>query len=873
MEKHSKKFLLIDGHGIAFRAFYALPALNAPDGTPTNAIVGFFNMLGKIWHEQQPDAIYAAFDMKGPTFRHEIFPEYKGTRKPTPEEFKVQVPLIEEALPLLGIHVMRRQSIEADDLLGSAATTFAAQGDETLILTSDKDIFQVLRNGVKILRPSKGVSRFEEYTAQSFLEEYGFTPEKVVDYLALMGDTADNIPGIPGVGKKTAARLLKQYSSIEGIVEHISDLTPSLRQKVKENYRLAIKNRRLTRLKCDEPLDEFLGHDISPNISGFKDFCDKLGIKKFVATFESIINGTSAAQHDESVNAVTSTQAQSETTTDNAPVHEQEKRVAPTAIIPLDTMLMAPRIAIDVSANITHGQRPTEETLKDTKVILTAPDGSWWQGTMADLTPKLSKFLKRKVVCLDAKMLCALMETPQVGELWDIKTAWYLLHPDLEAYDAKKELDLEFSPERTLQLLSVAKELEKKIAAQNLGKAMKEIDMPLIPVLVNMERNGIKLKRDEMMALSDELEKRIDTIATQIHEISGIEVNLNSPKQLGELLFEKLGLPPVKKTKTGYSTNVSVLEHLRDVYGERCKVPALLLEYRELNKMLSGFVEPLLSAADSNAIIHSTFEALTTGTGRLSSRDPNLQNLPAYSGWGKRLRECLVPSREGNCFISADYSQIELRVLAHISGDPQLIDIFKENRDIHTETASLIFGLPPQAITKELRRNAKTVSFGLIYGMSTFGLASRLDCDRSTASKIINAYFDALPNVKNYINTAKQQALKEGYTQTIYGRRRRIDEISTGKASTEHRARAAINSPIQGSAADITKIAMCKTVEYFTGRDVHMVLQVHDSIVCECPADKAEEYASELADVMENAVSLSVPLKTQTSIGPSLAEV
>lgn len=850
----SKNILLIDGHGIAFRAFYAIPHLNAADGTPTNALVGFFNMLGKALQEFQPDEIYTAFDMKGPTFRHLLYPDYKGTRSPTPEEFKQQIPLLQQMLPLLGIRIMARQTVEADDLIGSAAVQFSRGGDDVTILTSDKDIMQVLRPGVKIIRPGKGLSSFDVYTPESFAERYGFQPEKMVDYLSLMGDTADNIHGVAGVGDKTASRLIGQYGSIEEILAHAQDLSPSLRKNLTAQGARAIENRRLTRLKCDEDLSEFIDAESSADFEAFRKFCFRLGLKKATETFHAsapLPDGAASAPDDEK----------------SPPPAELQGPV------PLETLLEAPRLSLDLDEHSCDKvYAVTPEVLKARAVILAAPDGSWWKGTLDDLRPYKERLMEHRLICLDAKALCSLMEHPAVGGITDIKTAWYLLHPDLEKYDAAKELELEFSPSRAARLFALSEELQRQIARQKLTSVMNDIDLPLIPILVNMERRGIRVDREKMTALSVELNRRLEEISQKIRDAAGSDINVNSPKQIGELLFEKLGLPPIKKTKTGYSTNVSVLEQLREICGTRCDVPAQLLEYRELQKMASGFVQPLLSASEKDGLIHSTFEALTTGTGRLSSRDPNMQNLPAYGGWGTRVRECLLPAREGSVFVAADYSQIELRVLAHLSGDPQLIAIFNSDRDIHTETAALIFGLPPESVTKELRRNAKTVSFGLIYGMSVFGLASRLGTDRASAARIMDAYFNAMPGVRQYMETSREKSLSDGYTATLFGRRRPLDEITTGSTKV-HQNRVAVNSPIQGTAADITKIAMRKVTEHFAGTDVHMVLQVHDSLVCECPAQEAEERAAQLGEVMEHAVELSVPMKTERSIGKTLATI
>ncbi len=854
-----KKILLIDGHGIAFRAFYAVPQLNAPDGTPTNALVGFFNMFSKVFEELKPDEIYTAFDLHAPTFRHEIYPEYKATRKPTPDDFKVQVPLLHKMLPLIGIKIMERETFEADDLIGSAAVRFSDQGNEVIILASDKDILQVLRPRVKVIRPGRGVTTFDEYTPETFTAKFGFTPDKMIDYLSLMGDSVDNIPGVPGVGEKTAATLIQNYGSIESILDHVSELKPALQKKMRENGAQAIANRRLTTIKCDVDLGEFTENPQEPDYEEFAAQCLRLGMKKIAATF---------APHKKlQVNMP-------EPPAKNEPEISGSERLAPGSQIPLDTILEAPRLALDLDERQTEKiYKITPEILRNRRAILAAPDGSWWQGTLDELTPKLDRLLENKVICLDAKAFCSLMEKPRLGGLWDIRTAWYLLHPDFDAYDAAKELGLEFSPSRAMKLFGLSKSLSEKISAQEMTRVMENVDEPLIPLLIDMERRGIRVEQDEMRELYRELEDRLNVISTEIRGTYGEDVNLNSPRQIGILLFEKLGLPVIKKTKTGYSTDVSVLEQLRDICGESCSVPSQLLEYRELQKMSSGFVQPLLAASESDGLIHSTFEALTTGTGRLSSRDPNMQNLPAYSGWGERIRKCLVPSQPDCCFVACDYSQIELRVLAHLSNDPLLIDIFNSDRDIHTETASIIFGLPPDAVTKELRRSAKTVSFGLIYGMSVFGLAARLGTDRRTAEELMDIYFKALPGVREYIQSSRENSLRVGYTSTLFGRRRPMDEISTGTKTKDHQKRVAINAPIQGTAADITKIAMSKAAEFFAGRNVHMVLQVHDSIVCECPKEIADETARQLSEIMEHAVSLSVPLKTETSTGETLATV
>ncbi len=853
-----KRILLVDGHGIAFRAFYALPPLSSSAGTPTNVLVGFGHILGRARKDWNPDEIYVAFDAKGPTFRHELSQSYKATRKPTPQEFSVQIPLLQQMLTLAGITIMARQGVEADDLLASAARQIT-DGQEALILSSDKDMMQVLRQGVKMLRPQKARAPFKVIDLEAFQEEYGFPPQTMVDYLALTGDTVDNIQGIDGVGDKTARRLLSKYGSIEGILSHLEELTASQASKFSHQGAQALENRKLTALKCDEDLSEFFQQRLEPRREELLEFCASLDINAKVAA-ELLCQGGSPSTAERISYHGGSGAA--------APIAETvlELHPDPADRIPLTTLLEAPRLALDLQ----NGSGEDGPVLAS----LCSSNGCWWEGPAAELRSLLETLMARPVICSDAKALCAAMDLDQLGSLWDLKTAHYLLHPDKEDHGLEALSQLPFSAERTLRLFGLRDQLGARLEELKLTALMEAVDGPLIPVLVAMERWGIGLDGQGLAQVGQELEAAMAQAEGAITEASGARLNLNSPKQVGQLLFEKLQLPAIKKTKTGYSTNTEVLEQLDQICGSWCPVPRLILEHRELSKMLTGFVQPLGAAAGPGGLIHGTFEAQTTGTGRLSCRDPNLQNLPAYSQWGNRIRSCLKPRKEGHCFVAADYSQIELRVLAHISGDPRLQEIFQGDRDIHTEMASAIFSIPAQEVTKELRRAAKTVSFGLLYGMSAFGLASRLAVGRSQAQEIVDAYFRALPGVKEYMEESYRRAQQRGYTQTLFGRIRPLDEVGTGNASDKgHLKRVAINSPIQGTAADITKIAMIAVSRRFAGRDVAMVLQVHDSIVCECPFEDGPAVAAELAEAMASAASLSVPLKTETKTGPTLAEI
>lgn len=838
-----RRILLVDGHGIAFRAFFALPEMTAPNGTHTNAAVGFFNMLGRAVTAHQPDRVVVAFDMKGPTFRHELFADYKANRPATPPEFSEQMPIIHQLLASAGIDVMESAGLEADDLIGAAACQWSEDA-QILILSSDKDILQVLGPGVTILRPAKGVSDVEIVTAESFAQEWGFPPRLMVDYLALVGDKVDNVPGVPSVGDKTAKRLLSSYGSIEGILEHADEQTPALRKKLGEFGAQALETRKLTKLRCDVDMTQFENQSAQPDEKSFNAVLDGLAINHRLAR---PFFPTQAASEGQGA--------------DEPQVDDVETIVLypePAEEVPLTTLIGAPRLAVDVSDD--------GETAS-----VCAPGGQWWSGPLAELKGESGVLSRRKVYCSDLKRLFGL--TGLSGS-WDLKTAHYLLHPDLTAHGLPDLADgLPFGPERTLRLFPLAEDLNEKIESYGMTDLMKTVDLPLLPALVRMEQAGVHLDGPAMAAFTAQLEASLDRVSGEILTYAGGPINLNSPKQVGELLFEKLGLPIIKRTaQKGYSTDVSVLETLCRSVGDICPVPALLLEHRELSKMLSGFAVPL-AAASRDGVVHSTFEAQTTGTGRLSSRDPNLQNLPNYSELGGQLCRCLTAG-PGGVFVAADYSQIELRVLAHLSGERRLREIFEAGRDIHTETAAMILGIPADSVTKEQRRMAKTVTFGLLYGMSAFGLADRLSVGQAEARGIMDAYFAALPGVREYVDATVAEARRRGYSQTAYGRIRPLDEVATGRQTDRgHARRVAINSPVQGTAADITKMAMITVDRELAAAGVPMVLQVHDSIVCRTTPENAEPVGKKLAEFMTGAVKLSVPLAVETKTGKTLADV
>lgn len=837
-----KKLLLIDGHGLAFRAFFALPALNAPDGTPTNAVVGFFNMFRKILDDWGPDLSVVAFDAPGPTFRHKSYEEYKANRPPTPQDFKVQPPLIMDLLHALGVPVVVREGVEADDVIASLACTAREHGMETLIVSSDKDLLQVIAPGISILRPHKGITTFQLLDERAFRTEFGFPPPAMKDYLALVGDASDNVPGVPGVGDKTARDLVGTYGSLEDIYENMAVLKPGVQKRLSEGKSAAYHSRELVTLLCDmeENVEDYRPGD--PDGARFSELCRALGLQKLEEKFRPPSTGEQPFA----------------------------KSVPPAAfhrLVPLEEVLHEPKVACHFG--------------EESECVLRAEDGRYALFPREELTGVLEHLRDSTVLLWDYKDTLSSREGVPLSPLnvRDFTTAHYLLHPDGRTHDPEV-LFPDFGAMAVHQKAAKLQEeygaLTRRIAEYDgLSSVMAELDIPLVPVLVDMERWGICCNLDAYAELERDLASRIAEIEEEIARIGGERINLNSPKQVGWLLFEKLGLPVGKKTKTGYSTDVTVLEGLVAMGRPYDEVPSLLLEHRELSKMLSGFVQPLTRAAKAgNGIIHGTFEPAVTGTGRLSSRDPNLQNLPSFGEWSHRIKAGLTPRGEGRVFVSADYSQIELRVLAHLSGEERLVEAFREGRDIHGETASWVFSIEPSLVTPELRRVAKMINFGLLYGMSSFGLAQRLAMGRQEAASIIRRYFAALPSVEAYLEESYEEAKRRGYTTTVAGRIRPLDEVPVSPRDRDGLRRVAVNTPLQGTAADIARKAMVDfSAEFPASGDTHLVLQIHDSLVCECPAKKADTVLETLSRVMEKAADLSVPLKVESKKGKTLAEV
>lgn len=750
-------------------------------------------MLFKVQDELMPDVNIIAFDAGGKTFRHELLSTYKADRKSLDSDelrdLKTQLPILQDLLRLIGCNVIVRKGVEADDVAASFARLAQSEGHEVILLSSDKDLFQLLGSGIKMLRPVKhGISGAEFYDVNSFVKEYGFRPESMADYLAIAGDKTDNLDGVPGIGEKGAKKLLAEYGTIENIFASLDKLPKAARSKLEAfGLEQTIWTRdNITRLKEDifAGDKEFLSQCINfkPDIKQAEELAARLGLSRVLKRLGSDIEV-------------------------ERPVQVSSKFVLPDA----DTL------TLDYKSDLKNN-------------------------------PDMFK---------------------SSGRIWDLKTAYYLLHPDRTAKDFPDIAhSIRTSEHPDKALCEFAGRLQAQIIEhEGLINVMNDIDLPLIPVLNKIEAHGVRINHSKFLLIQDNLESRILEIEASINQATGIRINFNSPQQVSWLLFERLGFTPEDKAgRRGFhSTDAAVLERLAKLQGS--VIPSQLLEHRELTKMLTSFVIPFQKAADLDGIIRTTFEPAMTGTGRLSSRDPNLQNIPAFGHWAEEIKSGLVPVNPENVFISADYSQIELRVLAYLSGEAKLIEAFADNRDIHTQTASWVFGVLPEFVTPELRRAAKMINFGLLYGMSSFGLAERLNISRPEAKEIMNKYFEAVPSVKSFINDIVHEAKSRGCTRTLAGRIRPVNEISARGQALD---RAVINSPIQGTAADIARKAMINFMN--TGRG-ELFLQVHDSLVCECSPSEANEISEILCSVMKESGGENLHLETAAKTGRTLANV
>lgn len=872
------KLVLIDGHSILNRAFYGVPDLTNAAGLHTNAIYGFLNILFKILDEESPDYLTVAFDVKAPTFRHEMFKEYKGTRKPMPEELREQVPVMKEVLQAMGIRIIEQAGYEADDLLGTIAKRAEAEGIDVSLVSGDRDLLQIATDRIRIRIPKTkgGRTEIENYYAADVEAKYQVNPVQFIDLKALMGDTADNIPGVPKVGEKTATDLMVQFGSLDGIYEHIDEVTKkSVKESLIQNKDLAYLSRELATIKLDSPLTYTLEE---ARVGNFFNEASYILFKKL--EFKNLLNKFEKGVSNEEI---------------SASFHLVENLAEVEALFT--------RVLSEKDRQI--GLKVVKEAGRHGELLGVAlhlqEEGSFLVLKQGFLT---EDYLKEKIALLgaqcriataDIKSEYAYLQAQDTDRFFDVILAAYLLNPlkndytveDIaneylnlmlpekgqafgrlsfkDALNEKPEDFLKYCCFEAYVCAQAAVCLQQKLEETQMDRLMREIEMPLTLVLFSMEEEGIRVNPEALKDYGEALSGKITELEQEIYSEAGCEFNINSPKQLGEILFEKMGLPGGKKTKTGYSTAADVLEKLSGEYP----VVKHILEYRGLTKLKSTYADGLAAYIEDENRIHSTFNQTITATGRISSTEPNLQNIPIRMELGRQIRKVFIP-KDGFCFMDADYSQIELRVLASMSGDERLIEAYRSHADIHRTTASQVFHIPFEEVTDLQRRNAKAVNFGIVYGISSFGLSEDLSISRKEAAAYIEQYFETYPQVKQFIDSLVKEAKKNGYAVTLYGRRRPVPELfSSNFMQRSFGERVAMNSPIQGTAADIIKIAMIRVFERLKkeGLKSKLILQVHDELLIETALEEEEQVRMILEEEMVHASSLAVELEIDLHVG------
>lgn len=881
----SEKIVLIDGHSILNRAFYGLPDLTSAEGLHTNAVYGFLNILFRILEEEQPRYLAVAFDRHEPTFRHELYKEYKGTRKPMPTELREQVPVMKDMLAAMGICTLEHAGWEADDILGSLAVLSESRGMEVALISGDRDLLQIASEHIKIRIPKTrmGKTEIEDYYAKDVLEKYHVTPAQFIELKALMGDASDNIPGVPKIGEKTAADLMERYGSIEEIYTHLDEIPrQSVRESLRENRQLADLSRVLATIKTDCDLRFDYEKAVAEGFYTKEAYalCKRLGFKNILSRFDEAAASDSAS----AISDVFKTVADKE--------GAERVFARATACEEAAFCLLADGRGVERIAALALAF-----TEKEVYFMPVSDDLSG--GFLAENLKQLSR--KVPLVSHDMKgaYACACLDRQEPERYFDIVIAAYLLNPLKSDYDAEsvamehlrlimpgkgevfgkgsyregvqKELKgRDYACYCAYTALKARPVLEEKLKQAGMWKLMKEVEMPLSLVLCEMEEAGMLVRPEELQAYGERLTDRIEELEKRIHEAAGESFNINSPRQLGEILFEKLKLPGGKKTKTGYSTAADVLEKL----APENPIVADILEYRGLAKLKSTYAEGLAACVGEDGRIHSSFNQTITATGRISSTEPNLQNIPMRMELGRQIRKVFVP-KEGWLFTDADYSQIELRVLAHMSGDGQLIEAYRTEQDIHRITAAKVFHTPFEEVTDLQRRNAKAVNFGIIYGISSFGLSQDLSISKKEAAEYIEQYFATYPEIKSFLDGLVEKAKTLGYAETMFGRRRPIPELASNNfMQRSFGERIAMNSPIQGTAADIIKIAMIRVWRALKEKNLksRLVLQVHDELLIETAPDEAKQVQAVLEEGMRGAAKLAVDLEIDMHTGSNWYE-
>ena len=876
----SDKILLIDGHSILNRAFYGLPDLTNSEGRHTGAVYGFLNILFRILEEEKPKYLTVAFDLHEPTFRHKIYNAYKGTRKPMPEELREQVPLIQEVLTAMGIKIVSKPGYEADDLLGTLAVRSEKEGMDVTILSGDRDLLQLATEKVLIRLPktSRGKTTIENFHTQEVIEKYQVTPPQIIELKALMGDSADNIPGIPGVGEKTATKMVVEFGSIENAYAHLEEVKPNkAKESLREHYDMAVLSKTLATINTDSPINYSYEEAELKNLYTPEAYqlCKQLEFKNLLSKFDTAVVPENPIEQNFF------------SCSDLSGVDALFKKASGKAYVGIS--LLADKEAV---YGLGIALEKEEIYYIPVEGLLT---GDFLCASLKDLS-------RTTVLCaFDIKQFLKHVALEDETQVFDIGIGAYLLNPLKSTYTyddvAKEYLDGALLPAREDLLgkdsLKKAWEsssdglmaygcymaytafasrspLENTLKDSGMWQVYQEIELPLIFTLDSMEKYGICVKGEELKTYGEKLQVRIEELEKQIYEEAGGEFNINSPKQLGTILFEKMGLPGGRKTKTGYSTAADILEKLAVEHP----IVKDILEYRQLTKLKSTYADGLAAVIEADGRIHSTFNQTITATGRISSTEPNLQNIPVRMELGRLIRKVFVPE-EGYVFLDADYSQIELRVLAHMSGDETLIQAYREAQDIHRLTASQVFHVPFEEVTSLQRRNAKAVNFGIVYGISSFGLSQDLSITRKEAAEYIEKYFETYPKIKGFLDGLVAEGKEKGYVTTMFGRRRPIPELKSGNfMQRSFGERVAMNSPIQGTAADIIKIAMNHVYKRIQQENLksRLVLQVHDELLIETKKEEIEEVSRILEEEMKGAAKLSVELEVDMHEGSNWYE-
>ena len=862
-----KKLLIIDSNSLINRAFYGVKFLSARDGTPTNAIYGFFMTFMKLMDDYKPDYVCAAFDLKAPTFRHKMYKEYKAQRKPMPDGLRVQIPIAKDILKAMGVCVLEKEGFEADDIIGTVSAVCEKDGIECLIATGDKDDLQLASQSTKILLTvtKSGNTETDSYDDGAVFERYGVTPKEFIDVKALMGDSSDNIPGVHGIGEKTAMAIIASAHSIENLYENINGfgITPKNIEKLLQDKDMAFLSKTLATIDRNVPIEPdfeaFAPQDFSHNGEVY-DILKRLELNKIIQRM-----GVTKEETPQKVDFLEGTETAS--VSDGKSMRELANKIrknGETACLfeLSEGKLKSAAFAVDNCGYGVEVNGETEDIILD---ILQNRDIKKYTVNIKDMYV----YYEINGVCYDAAIASYLINPSRPSYTVSDLAYEYLGYE----FSAKKQLSL-FDDEKNslaeevLAVMPIVKITEEKLKENGQERLYYDVELPLCEVLADMQKEGVLIDKDRLKEFSRQIAEKIDGLVTEIYDLAGEEFNINSPKQLAEILFSKLELKPLKKTKSGYSTNAEVLEKLQTKHPIIPKI----LEYRTLSKLKSTYCDGLMAVInEKTGRIHSVFNQMTTVTGRISSTEPNMQNIPTRTELGSQMRKMFV-AKDGCVFLDADYSQIELRVLAHISKDKNMIDAFLKNEDIHSVTASQVLGIPQDMVTKEQRRAAKAVNFGIVYGIGEYSLSQDLKISVKQAKEYIANYLEKYSGVRDYMKKIKETARDTGYVETMLSRRRYIPEITSSNFNTRaFGERVALNTPIQGSAADIIKLAMVRIYRKLkdSGLRSKLILQVHDELIIETYEKEKETVKNILKTEMENAVSLSVPLVADMSEGKS----